>query len=294
MRNVLRHIDEVAHYWAHGRQESGRCAALSFNGPHLYSYNTVIAIRFPEGIVRTRLSYSITTSKHQSLAWRAAPGVVVSAPGALSTASTPLSIRAQWVAAVEEAAARYTQATRRPSKDKALREAAATVEAANEFCALFGFERFPDVDPEAMAILSAQKQEREAQAEALRAAAREADLVEVRADMEAWKAGGDVSPYRFYSFREECGDLLRMSTDGFRVETSQRVEVPIADVKRWLPTLLPLVQAGVAHTFDGLIIPTFGGFPVYRVEASGTLVVGCHRFLRVEIERFLNTLPSTP
>jgi hypothetical protein len=188
----------------------------------------------------------------------------------------------------------YAAATRKPSKDKALRVAAATVAAANEFCALFGFDPFPEVDPAALAELAALRKVQEEQAEARRAAAREAKLAATLADMEAWKAGGVASPYSFYEFRAECGDLLRMSPDGVQVETSQRVTVPLADVQRWLPTLLPLIQGGTDYTFDGLVIPTFGGFPVYRVEAEGTLVVGCHRFHRAEVERFLTTLQTAP
>lgn len=75
--------DNVAHLWAHGVQDSARDAAHNFyfNGPTLYSYGThfVIAhiLRGAEygklaGLVLWNdAGYSNTTSKHQTIAWRA-------------------------------------------------------------------------------------------------------------------------------------------------------------------------------------------------------------------------------
>lgn len=75
--------DTVCHLWAHGAQDSARTASdnLYFNGSTLYSYGShfVIAhiLRGPEygelsgRVIWNDATYSNTTSRHQTYAWRA-------------------------------------------------------------------------------------------------------------------------------------------------------------------------------------------------------------------------------
>lgn len=75
MRRVLPR-DTVAHYWAHQTQSDARDAGgtFYFSGPTLYSYGShfVIASILPDGrMLWNDSSYSNTTTKHQSIVWRA-------------------------------------------------------------------------------------------------------------------------------------------------------------------------------------------------------------------------------
>jgi len=75
MRKRLKDNHEVAHYWAHQRQEEGRALNFSFKGRTFYSYNTPIAVLVPVNGVELVLvadkSYSISTTEHRSQALNA-------------------------------------------------------------------------------------------------------------------------------------------------------------------------------------------------------------------------------
>src|SRR4051812_29220024 len=63
---------EIAHLWAHQSQEHGKCSsAMSFDGPHFYSYSTVMGsiVKANSGsrvYLVNESRYSVTTSSHQS------------------------------------------------------------------------------------------------------------------------------------------------------------------------------------------------------------------------------------
>ncbi len=78
----------VAHIWAQGRQESGRSGHgnVFFEGPRLFSYghHFLTAYRLPDGAAFLNAGkYSVSTSRHQSQAWRAIRGSGIHMPGAL-------------------------------------------------------------------------------------------------------------------------------------------------------------------------------------------------------------------
>lgn len=310
MRNVLKNSDEVAHFWANAVQASGRAASSSFDGGVLYSYSAVIAVRFerPKGPVAifTGGSYSITTSKHTSTALGAFYGVnrtSVRAPGRITRASTPESVRASWKEKIENLAVEYRAQTRRPSKAKSLRILGEAITAANELCAAFGlplFEAIPtDAEVEAyVASIAASREEALRLAKIAREERDAADLAEATERIEAWKAGEDASTWGFYAFRSKIGDLLRVQQaepgeEPTTVETSQGVTVPLSHVVAQAPLLMRLVRSGKVWETNGHTIH-LGHFKVDRIDADGTLHAGCHVFKREELERFAAVLGAGP
>jgi len=76
MRNVLSNHQEVAHFWANRKQESGKSGNMYFSGKVIYSYGEHFPIARHEDlntILFTTRSYSTSTSKHISYTRRAIP-----------------------------------------------------------------------------------------------------------------------------------------------------------------------------------------------------------------------------
>jgi hypothetical protein len=79
MKHVFTDLNKIAHLWVHQEQNSARNSGnFYFNGRTIYSYGSHFAIaEIMEGnenvIFMTRKGYSVTTSKHISVVWRAIP-----------------------------------------------------------------------------------------------------------------------------------------------------------------------------------------------------------------------------
>jgi len=74
MKKSLRNNSEVAHVWASQSQSEGYGSHFFFDGPSIYSYGRhfeVARIVQPNIVLFNSASYSVSTSRHQSLARRA-------------------------------------------------------------------------------------------------------------------------------------------------------------------------------------------------------------------------------
>jgi len=298
MRNVLKNIQEVTHVWARQGQERGESGSLSFEGPVLLSYSTVIArhVSGPNGRASlvTGESRSVTTSRHTGLARRA---VVHSfpLPGEVGRTTTPEDGRAQWAARMADLAWSYGEAKSKPSRAKGARLIRAAVTDANALCAFFElplFDSLPE-DAELSAYLAekgAAEKERRAGIEARRLAAEVERAAEEATRLSRWLAGERVHvPYRV---RDVSGDCLRVLPDGETVETTQGAYFPLSDARRAAPLVLRLASRGRDWHTNGLAF-NLGIYRVDRIEADGTLYAGCHRIQRGEIERFAAVIGAT-
>ena len=79
MRTTLSSHSEVAHYWANQVQGEGKASNLFFEGKSIFSYGRHFEVaRFasPDIVFFNSESYSVSTSKHQSIVRRAIPAGV--------------------------------------------------------------------------------------------------------------------------------------------------------------------------------------------------------------------------
>jgi hypothetical protein len=156
------------------------------------------------------------------------------------------------------------------------------IETANRFCAFFGLKTFPPLPAEDE--LRAHLEKRKATADRAKARARKKALAEAKqayaaamVDVERWKQGENVRlDRRFVEY-----DLMRV--EGTDVVTTQSATVPVSHVRRLAPLMLHAVSAGVEWIPDHEI--RFGHYRLSSVSAEGTVRIGCHTFLRAEIER---------
>lgn len=284
----FRDIDDLIHTWAQNNDGRGSCGNVSYSGPVLYSYSTVIAL-FTAGGCLVGTGGSKTTSTHTNKAYAAVHGRRFVVHCDLTSRTTPADARAAWWPIILRATVAYAEATRKPSKAKHLRELRAAIADANDLCAFYDlpvFDAAPS-DEEAdawtakrAALELARRAEERKRIEARKAA----DALDARTRLAAWRDGGDVGRHGFRDLRDTEGDCLRVSTDG-DVETTQGARVPLAHVVDRAPLLLRIIRSGQAWQRNGHTIH-LGHYSVDKIEEDGTLHAGCHTFRRAELERF--------
>lgn len=281
----LKTTSEVFHVWAHQGQSEGKCSSVSFDGKTLYSYAEPIAIiaENPAGekcVLITSQRFSVTTSGHTVSALYATSHMRRFHVPTISCSHT--LIRQHIADAVERMARQIPEARTRPGKAKRYQELRSYIASKNEFCSFFGLEPFaeipPDGDMEAYLAAIAEKRAQEDKARAERFAKEQAKrLRESKRLLKDWKAGR-IGGY----FGGLPTHYMRVKgTD--HIETTLGAVVPLASVRRFAPRILEVVRAGKEWEPDRTIM--FGHYSLDRIDAKGTVHVGCHRFDRKEIER---------
>lgn len=282
MRYVLRHMDEVAHFWANKVQPMGKAGNVYFEGETIYSYGShfPIAKHYQGGVAFTSRSYSHSTSKHKSVTRRAIPGgtCVVYVPRPDATAhSQMLTVRRS----VEELLDKASRARER----KAILMAQAMQEAGdfNTYAEWRGEECRITVSSDLSAFREEMRAAEMAAIERDRKRAAEAEARNAEGIAE-WVAGG----------RAPCPHTvrpkLRLSTlDGDRVvETSWGAVIPVRHAERIWPLILKRRDAGA-----GLVLPSpvrVGNYTMTAIRGDGSIVVGCHDIAFEEIERIAQQL----
>lgn len=296
---------EIPHLWAHQTTCTAKNSQgnVSFNGEILFSYaediGRIITHKGEKIALFRDRSWSKTTSRHQ-LRMRSAANhlrsFTVQNIGRYTSALIDHKENlAHYAAKIEKAATLAVRA--RSNREWRIRAMEAIVSEANSYAKLFGYKpKFVALDAEALEALkikAAKEAKREEKRTAKRNAERQAQhnarMAEILAkDLPAWMNGGPNVPFHLGDFTGT--DYMRLRGD--EVETSRGARVPLAHVRRAMQ-LVMAIPLGTEWHSNGHTIPV-GHYTIDRVDAAGTVFVGCHKFNRAEIERVRDLLAVTP
>jgi hypothetical protein len=278
-------IYDVAHDWAN-RTDNGASASsvnLFFAGGAIYSYGDQFIIakhvwndRGAHAVLFTEQTYSRTTSKHV--------GVVASASSHLNKLFVPDPALSKeqlfdsWHSAIIAIAGHLEQA-RRPSK-YAL-EIQQLFNQAKCYADFFGYE-LPPLLVEAGAI-STQSEFTEhllkesALREKAEAKRRKKRLAMQRHKLADWRAFKNN-----YINTADGFDYLRLNTDTRQIETTQRVEIPLAVGRQFYAVVLATIGQGGCKNCS---LKLMDRYDVLEINAK-LIQVGCHKISLKEIKSF--------
>lgn len=311
--------DQVAHLWAHRAQEWARngSQSMSFQGELIFSYATPIGRLVRDALGRdvalfTAHKYSATTSSRHMHAMTGAarhlPNFTVPffgihrrgrhGPDSPDMAEAHAGNQHYLAAQYAEHVARMLRALSRPYSYEWLHGLADT---AKEYASEFNlpapvFDTAADIakiearhdrlDAKRAAPgydekKRAEREKREARAEAKRARERELAAADAATRLAAWRNGERV--YIGYSERGAYA-ALRLTRDGRDVETSHGAKVPAADARRAVVFIADKRRRAVAWARNGETFPV-GNFQLDRVTERGDVIAGCHRIEWAEVVR---------
>jgi hypothetical protein len=292
MRIVLRNHNEVAHVWAQQNQHHGRANNMFFYGASIYSYGEHFTLaKFQEnGVVLINSErYSVSTSKHSSIVWRAIPQKTV----AFSVPSTGSQREERNdFENVSYYAKIFRENLEKASKARKnyafyLTVAKRAKYTAFEYCLAFNCEtllgRFDfDFDFESDSVKEKIKaiRIREAKLKAEKLAKLKAEMIEKVAQ---WRNGEKV----WISSYPET--LLRLIDDGKTVETSKGAYFPTEQARQAIRFVKAVMKSGKAWQRNGERFE-LGNYQLDSVSAVGTVRAGCHVVKFDEIERLNNSL----
>lgn len=288
MRKVLSNNEEVAHYWANKVQEEGRAHSMFFEDDTIYSYGEhfPIAKHHDNLILFTNRSYSVSTSKHigytryaiesgtriiycYNPAWPADPEN-------LSSAINEIEYNLKKAIKARQRRFDYISAAESAHYDLL------------KLIKVFKIKgwKVPKYDfnaPEAITAMQAER-DKKAAAKRKRAAAKQAkqdklDMVEFLEDVEAWRNKKvHASGVKHRRFIHQMPDVCRVNGD--KVESMRSCSVPIKEAK----ILLRCIKQGIPIKGQ-----TIGHYTVISCTDE-KLVIGCHEFMRSEIDSLMIAL----
>ena len=302
----MKHVvesNQVAHLWAHKSQDSARNAGRSnfyFEGDTIYSYGRHFPIarhvsnkRGNNAILFTTADYSVTTSGHKSMVRGAIPRTVPVFYVARPELDPHPEQLDEFQARIDEATLKAERS--RKWKDSYLTDRAAEIKAFEAFATFIGSKRKPKIPDEAwlkeqkrLAKVQAEKNRQERkEREQRQAAERERLRIESKEQFEQWLNGtGHHFPYAYQNYG---ADYLRL--EGDEVVTSRAARVPAKHVRKAVPLVLSLIEAGKTYQRNGHSIH-LGEYVIDSIDENGTLTVGCHTFKKEEILRFAKIISA--
>jgi|GEM_PF-1396554 len=306
---------QCAHVWAQQNQPSGRSDNMSFEGAVIYSYRTPIAriISSPDlfnlqgriALVTSQRYSTTTSSKHMPVVARALCGMTHSDGSEVRRFYVPNVMakgRTEHLENLAYYAQRYINERASLARVRTIYDGSYFYNRLHniwrnhvQYANCFGLpceEANPQRDA---ADLLAAYQAREAKkqtpayiaAQARKAAQKAAREERLRIEqiaaagdaLKEWRAGlrRDIAGYGRQS--ANGGAYLRLSADGRTVQTSLGASVPVNDARRMLLFIRNIVAQ--LRSTDTAIMefrngPTVGSFTLNRVEASGSVKIGCH------------------
>jgi hypothetical protein len=284
MRTVLKSSDEVFHYWANKVQSEGRAGNVFFRDSRIFSYGAhfVIARHLPSDTVAfTERYYSPSTARHVSKARSAAShlrAVFCHDPAGDARANMAQARREICDALCASEKPRLRQATRDGHKARALRIA----ERANAYLEALPTDERAGQDPIDTSALESVRDAlvaNDAAIERIRAEQRIARQRQTDDDLTMWRARAVIASTRL----REIPPALRLSEDGSIVQTSHGAEIPASDALH----LWKLMSKGMRDV--NLNFP-LGVYRLTRINADGSIVVGCHTIAYSEIDRIADAL----
>ena len=324
----------VTHVWAQRTQPYGRSGngSISFDGAVLLSYRTPIALfckgtRKRDACLISSQSYSHTTAKHQSDAWRAVSGVPVFRVPSIEDDHSHLRLSDSRVTKSEARKVhkgnlaylikQYADCVLRNRRARSLyfsdtaELALSLIEVAkraSSYAELFGLP-LPKLTPNTDAIaIWAFRAEREARLNTPQATAkRERDREqreerakqklerELQAKREALAESitkfrnGEPAAVFNYALRG-IPPMLRVHGD--TVQTSHGAAFPLDHALRALPFILRCQRTSTSWVANGHSIP-LGHFMLTNMESDGGVRAGCHYVRFSEIALFIDTLRAS-
>ena len=297
---------ELAHKWAAQSQPPGRSGSMKFYGPRIYSYQTCIAmihVLRPNGLAEWRVAllnsnrYSVTTSGKHMPAVRDAVSHMRTFTVPICDADTP-SEHASNLHYLLAEYARHALTLRRMRRDPYTYDTLhGLAQRARLYAQCFALA-IPDInDVKEEQLIRAFRYDREAR---LNTPENIAKRARVAADREAAKERKrlrdeakriEAQAEQLQEFRngeliygaltdERGGAYLRIVGDS--VQTSRGASVPVSSALLVIALCLHTIEAKQAADFADM---TIGGFSLHRIEADGTVTIGCHTIYWPEIER---------
>lgn len=295
MRKRLKNHHEVCHYWANKVQSEGKCGNIFFEGPTIYSYG----YHFPmatfagkttddgrEIVLMTTRRYSVTTSAHMSMVRHSLPpsARILHVPYLDEYEKNLASYQERVDNLIEELRrCRSCVAYRRLSIGELMNDARIYQQA---FMGGDGVSSPCTLPPDYQSILdaAAAREHRHNEQARARDAARRAAAAEERRRLNAldldekiaaWREG--KNPFLPWSLPV----MLRMK-DKNTVETSKGARVPLTDAEK----AYRFAQRYVGMSYQSAESFAVGVYRLNRIDADGTVHIGCHTISPEEINRF--------
>ena len=314
---------QCAHVWAQLNQDNGRNSggSMSFRGGVAYSYRTPIAhiMRRADGgrvALFTNQSYSVSTSRHESLYRRAldfsvptlrVPDLFVGEAKTVDIAEHRHAENVGYLAGVYAEA--FAKLMRVPCTSRSVMNeergsllktrAHATLKALadqhDNYCRTFEIHRRL-IDWEQAADVVIARRDR-LLADPKRAAARErnesrrlaaeAEQRRLRAlsmaeKLAEWRSGASMPYFNYTDADGSARFRLRTTGEGTVVETSRNAVVPLLDVKRGLKIYNAVRAAGIPWQIPddraGYDSAKLGHFTLDSIALDGSVRAGCHYF----------------
>lgn len=299
MRYVVK-TDEVPHLWAHQTQDSARnYGNLSFRGLDLYSYSTRIAFLIPEKkiAVISRRTFSNTTLGHINMAHRALGGDWTVITANAQSESRPDDVAKELINYVETQLLPNLKRKRGNNLIRLLQD----IEEHESWIRSLNPKRRPDFvkpEDEASFTFSAGIQQdginrgvatRQANGvipfgRSRRRYNYEPTITEDK--LPAWLAG-EVVNGRFYRLES---DFMRLKPDHpEETETTKGAVVPTEHIRKVAPLVVDMILHGKTYKRNGHTIH-LGHYTLDEITAEGTVIAGCHKFLKDEVLRFAKIL----
>ena len=293
MRKVLRNHDEVAHVWAQQLQHEGRASNVFFYGKTIYSYGEHFPMaRFEKKnvVLMNSNSYSVSTSKHQSIVLRALDLDTVKVFHVPDTGAER-EMRCDYrnvKSYFDDFEKHLDKASRaRGNYSYYLSTAKASRENAFEYCKTFRckkhlkkFDFDFDFDSDSVKEKVSKIKIRDKENEERRIARQQKALKE---GVLKWRNGENVLIHHYHK------TLLRLSSNGKTVETSKRAYFPLEDAKRAIRFVKAIVKKGEPWKRNGERFK-IGIYHLDTVSACGDVKAGCHNVKFNEIERLNKAL----
>jgi len=291
MRIVLKNHDEVAHVWAQQLQHEGRASNVFFYGKTIYSYGEHFPLaKFEKKnvVLMNSNTYSVSTSKHQSIVLRALDLDTVKVfhvpfPGSQREKPYHFGNVQSYHKEFERFLDKASRA--RSYYSYYLQWAKASREDALEYCKEFRckkhlkkFDFDFDFESDSVKEKVSKIREREKKKEDLKRARQKKALNE---GVIKWRNGENVLIHHYPE------TLLRL--DGETVETSKRAYFPLEDAKRAIRFVKAIVKKGEPWKRNGERFK-IGNYQLDTVSACGDVKAGCHRVKFEEIERLSNSI----
>lgn len=278
---------QVAHIWANQLKYIGKGSNLFFEGTYIYSYgyHFTLGILYPERntVILNKRNYSVTTSRHQSIVRSA------SRQYKQIWAFYPQSPMSEANVVIRMLQSLMNDYKVKIKKTRVVAEMYSLLSNFSEFIEFVGFE-LPEVYKKDLSEIEAFINSDAVQARLQLEAERERKRLAKKALKERNKYEAERN--KFYSYKVSRiysrgqYDLLRISQDGSRVETSQGVQIAVPVAK----LAFKMIQTVSPESLPGKHI---GPYKIISLE-NGVLKVGCHKILISDVEKIGHHINNTP
>ncbi|MCC8423560.1 hypothetical protein [Mucilaginibacter sp. UR6-11] len=278
-----RDIATVAHHWANGIGEQARASNLFFEQENIYSYGYHFLIAKHvyndsggHAILITQKKYSKSTSAHVTLVRQASRHIQqISVPNPEWPAA---ELFEKWYSIIKGIAGGLNN-SRKPEKD--ILEIQAIFSEAKNYADFFGYE-IPEILQQAGKIKNlGQYQEviqKETQLRKAQAKREKAEALRIQnVNLKRWR--------RFqtnYITTADGYDYLRYDKATERIETTQRVEIPLVVGKQFYSVVLATIANGGCKNCPDKLMNLYD---VLEINAR-FIRVGCHKINLKEIKSF--------